>query len=167
MATKLQHPVTYPLTLDRVRAAVSDRAYWEALAASVKNSPGEVKSVDVSGDEVTVELTQRIPSDKLPSVVTSLVSGDLAIERTMSWTFSSDTAAQGTFRAVVNGTPATTEGAFSLRGDGESTVAEFDGSVTVRIPLVGGKIEKLISQNMLTLFDAERDFTVAWDDEKG
>jgi hypothetical protein len=164
MATKLQHPVTYPLRLERVRAAVSDRAYWEALAASVEKSPGEVKSVEVSGDRVTVELTQRIPSDKLPSVVTSLVSGDLAIERTMSWTFS-DTAADGTFRATVPGTPATTDGSFRLREDGETTVAEFDGSVTVKIPLVGGKIEKLISQNMLTLFDAERDFTVAWDAE--
>ena len=166
MATKLQHPVTYPLGLHRVRAAVSDRAYWEALAASVKNSPGEVRSVDVVGESVTVMLTQRIPSDKLPSAVTSLVSGDLAIERTMSWTFSSDIAAQGTFHATVPGTPATTEGSFSLREDGSETVAQFAGSVTVRIPLVGGKIEKMISQNMLTLFDAERDFTVAWDAEK-
>ncbi|MGZ8178473.1 DUF2505 domain-containing protein [Williamsia sp. SKLECPSW1] len=166
MATKLQHPVTYPLGLDRIRAAVGDRAYWEALAASVEKSPGEVRSVDVSGDRVTVELTQRIPADKLPSVVTSLVSGDLAIERTMSWTFTSPTSADGAFHATVPGTPATTEGEFRLReGDG-STVAEFDGSVTVRIPLVGGKIEKLISQNMLTLFDAERDFTVAWDAER-
>ncbi|GAA2055800.1 DUF2505 domain-containing protein [Williamsia deligens] len=166
MATKLQHPVTYPLGIDRVRAAVSDRAYWEALAQSVKKSPGEVRSVTVDGDTVAVELTQRIPSDKLPSVVTSMVNGDLSIERSMTWTFTSPTSADGRFSATVPGTPATTEGTFSLREEAGATVADFSGSVTVRIPLVGGKIEKMISQNMLTLFDAERDFTVAWDAEK-
>lgn len=163
MATKLQHPVTYPLTLERVRAAVSDRAYWEALAASVEDAPGEVRSVEVDGDTLTVELLQRIPSDTLPSAVTSLVSGDLAIERTMTWTFTSPSQAQGTFRASVSGTPATTEGSFRLQEDGAQTAADFAGTVTVRIPLVGGRIEKVISQNMLTLFDSERDFTVAWD----
>ncbi len=42
------------------------------------------------------------------------------------------------------------------------TVVEIDGEVEVKIPFLGGKIEGLIVEQLVELFDAEQEFTAGW-----
>ncbi|MBJ7288287.1 DUF2505 domain-containing protein [Williamsia sp.] len=165
MATKLRHTITCPFGMAAYVAAISAPDYWETLATSIKAAPGELNSADVDTDTAQVHLTQHIPADKLPSAVTKLVSGDLAIKRSMTWEFHTDAHTTGTFAADVVGAPATTKGTVDATGTADECTIVYTGSVTVRIPLVGGKIEKLIAEKLTDLLDAERDFTVAWHEE--
>ena len=164
MATKLRHTITFPFGMAAYVAAVSDPEYWRTLAVGSPEAPGELESTDISDGAAQVHLIQRIPGDKLPSAVTALVSGDLSVKRSVSLTFESDDHTTGSFEADVTGTPATTKGTIDATGADECTIV-FTGAVSVRIPLVGGKIEKMIAENLVGLFDAERDFTIAWHDE--
>ncbi|GAA1457458.1 DUF2505 domain-containing protein [Williamsia maris] len=164
MATKLRHTITFPFGMAAYVAAVSDTEYWKALSVGSPEAPGELESTDITDTGAEVHLIQRIPGDKLPPAVTALVSGDLAVKRSVIMAFLADDHTTGSFDADVTGTPATTKGTIDATGADECTVV-FTGSVNVRIPLVGGKIEKMIAENLVGLFDAERDFTIAWHDE--
>ncbi|WP_045821740.1 DUF2505 domain-containing protein [Williamsia herbipolensis] len=164
MATKLQHTIEFPFGMAAYRKAISDPEYWSTLAVGSDKAPGELESADITDTGAKIALIQKIPADKLPSAVTSMIPGDLAIHRTVSIEFTSDDRSAGTFDATVNGAPATTSGTIEATGSEKCSIA-FAGEVTVRIPLIGGKIEKMIAENMRTLFEAERDFTIAWHDE--
>ncbi len=165
MATKLRHTITCPFGMSAYVAALSDPEYWATLAVGTPDAPGELESTDITDTTAEIHLIQRIPSDKLPSAVSGLISGDLAIHRGVDLRFDDADHTSGTFDAVVSGAPATVRGTITASGTADETTVEFSGTVTVRIPLVGGKIEKMIAANLTDLLDAEREFTVAWHEE--
>lgn len=70
--------------------------------------------------------------------------------------------AHGRFSAGVDGMPGKVEGTFTLAPGRTGTVVEIDGEVEVKIPFLGGKIEGLIVEQLVELFDAEQEFTAGW-----
>ncbi len=165
MATKLRHTITCPFPMTAYVAAISDPEYWSTLAVGTPDAPGELESTAITDSQAEIKLIQRIPSDKLPSAVSGLISGDLSIHRSVNLQFVAVDHTTGTFSAVVSGAPATVDGTIDATSTADETTLTFTGAVTVRIPLVGGKIEKMIAANLTELLDSERDFTVAWHDE--
>ena len=67
----------------------------------------------------------------------------------------------GELGASVEGAPAKIEGKQTSGGDPSST--RYTAAVSVGIPLVGGKIEKAIAEQLNRLLDAERDETLNWE----
>ncbi len=165
MATKLRHTITCPFPLTAYAAAISDPEYWARLAAGTPDAPGELESTEITDSAAEIRLIQRIPSEQLPSAVSGLISGDLSIKRLVNVRFTDAEHITGTFEAVVSGAPATVEGTIDATGTADETTVTFTAAVAVRIPLVGGKIEKMVVANLVELLGTERDFTVAWHDE--
>ncbi|HEU0127194.1 MAG TPA: DUF2505 domain-containing protein, partial [Pseudonocardiaceae bacterium] len=105
----------------------------------------------------TVGLRQTVPASALPSFVRSVLRGDLTIHRTETWTSNG-----GTVHSVVDGAPGTITGTMHLDPDPAGSVLSMQLEATVPVPLIGGKVEKSITDGVSKLMDSEYAFTLQW-----
>ncbi|TLF57309.1 DUF2505 domain-containing protein [Nocardia cyriacigeorgica] len=161
MATPLAYTARYTHPAAAVRAAVADEQYWKDRIAAVGGPNARLESVSVEGDQVRVEMVQAIAADLLPSAITAVRPGDLVIPRTENWT---GTAA--TFEARVEGAPAEVRGTITLSDIDAGSTAVIEGSIEVKVPLFGGKIEAAIAERLTELLAEETEFTNAWISER-
>ncbi|NMO00772.1 DUF2505 domain-containing protein [Gordonia sp. TBRC 11910] len=159
MASTLQHSVTYAFPTERLWTVVSTEQYWHDLLEAIGH--GGLDSFAFDGDTVTVTMTQTVPEDKLPSMVTKIRPGDLHIPRKSVLRRQGETIV-GELTATVDGAPAKVDGSQNSSGAPESTT-RYTGTVTVAIPFVGGKVEKAILDQLIVLLDAEHEHTVEWE----
>ncbi|UGT70262.1 DUF2505 domain-containing protein [Nocardia gipuzkoensis] len=157
MATPLAYTARYSHPPAAVRAAFADEQFWKDRIAEVGGPGARLESVTVSGDQVRVEMVQAIAAEKLPPAITAVRPGDLTIPRVEDWT-----GDHATFEARVDGAPAEVRGTITLSADGSGTVATTDGTIEVKIPLFGSKIEKAIAEHLTELLKNEAEFTVNW-----
>lgn len=107
-------------------------------------------------------MSQMIPAKHLPGIVTKLRPGDLVIKRTEKWDTLEGDRAAGTFTAEVEGAPATISGTQTLTGHDAGSKVQFEADVEVKIPLIGGKIEEIIANQIMHLIEREQGFTEQW-----
>ncbi|MGV9615507.1 DUF2505 domain-containing protein [Nocardia xishanensis] len=157
MATPLAFTARYSHSVAAVRAAFGNEQYWKDRIAEVGGPNARLESVTVQGDQVQVEMVQAIAADLLPPAITAVRPGDLIIPRTENWT--GDTA---TFDVRVEGAPATVRGTVTLTGDDSSAATTLEGTIEVKVPLFGGKIESAIKERLTELLQSEEEFTNTW-----
>ncbi|WP_067653789.1 DUF2505 domain-containing protein [Nocardia harenae] len=157
MATPLAYTARYSHPAAAVRAAIADEQYWKDRVAEVGGPNARLDRVTVEGDRVHAELVQAIAAELLPAAITAVRPGDLVIPRVEEWT--GDT---GTFTAKVEGAPAEVRGSIALAADGSGSVATITGTIEVKVPLFGGKIEAAIAERLTELLGNEAEFTDTW-----
>ncbi|APE37432.1 hypothetical protein BOX37_29830 [Nocardia mangyaensis] len=157
MATPLAYTARYTYSVEAVRAAFSDEQYWKARIAEVGGPGARLDSFTVDGDQVRVQMVQAIPADQLPPAITAVRPGDLVIPRTETYT-----GTTGSFEARVEGAPAIVRGTVTLTAEGNVSVGTVTGSIEVKIPLFGSKIEAAISEHLVALLANEAEFTEQW-----
>jgi hypothetical protein len=162
MTASLDIVIESPASVEQVHAAFRSEDYWRArLVAFGDTSTLDSLTVDAD-DTVTVRLTQHLGRQLLPGGVATLVPGDLKIVRTETWTPISDRrvcgkvsvsspAGLGSGRAEAWLTPA-----------GSGSQLRFAATVKVKVPLVGGKLEKVIAGDLAENLSAFVRFTAAW-----
>ncbi len=62
----------------------------------------------------------------------------------------------------MTGTPIRMRGTHTLRGDGTTCTVRTTGAAQVAVPLIGGKIEQIIADNLTALLGLEQHFTEQW-----
>jgi hypothetical protein len=119
--------------------------------------------MDVDGrGGIDVVTTQTLRADRLPGVVTQFHRGDLSFVREETWDPVHDGKATATIKGSIVGAPAALSGTAVLAPAGGGSRMEFKVTVEVRVPLVGGKIESFIGNQLVDLLIAEQRFTTAW-----
>ncbi|WP_345350315.1 DUF2505 domain-containing protein [Rhodococcus olei] len=162
MARRIPHSATYPHSVARVHAALTSERYWRDRLAEAGGEHSHVDRIDVGAGTIAVEMTQAIPAEHLPSIVTKIRPGDLTITRTEDWGPLGDDRATGTFTAHVAGMPGDLTGTLTLTAEGTGATVALDGQVQVAIPLIGGKIESVIAEQIDDLLTHEDEFTARW-----
>ncbi|RJO76576.1 DUF2505 domain-containing protein [Nocardia panacis] len=157
MATRLAFTARYAHSIDAVHAAFADEQYWKDRIAEVGGPNARLDSFVAEGGRVRVELVQAIAAELLPPAITAVRPGDLIIPRVETWTGDS-----GVFEARVDGAPAEVRGTLSLSADGAGTLATAEGTIEVKVPLFGGKIESAIQERLVELLGNEEEFTNGW-----
>lgn len=162
MGSPIDHSAHYSFTPTDVHAAFVDPRYWHSRLAEVGGPGAEVEAVSTGDGTIDLRLRQAIAAEHLPAVVTNLRPGDLIIHRHESWEPLAGDRARGRFSAGVDGMPGRVEGTLELTPDGDGALVVTAGSVEVKIPFLGSKIESMIVDELVGLFDAERRFTTDW-----
>jgi hypothetical protein len=157
MTSRLEIRHRYSIPPERLREVMTDPEYLHAKLNAVGGPGAELVSREQDGRDVTVVLRQGVPADALPSFVRSLLPGDLVIERTETWTDSG-----GSVYAEVDGAPGTINGQMRLVPDEDGSVLSLRLEAKVPIPLVGGKVEKAITDSVGKLMNTEYGFTERW-----
>lgn len=153
MSTKLTKTLTYDATAEAVAAMLDDVAFREAVLERQKVVRG---SAEIDGDQVTIEQVRS--ADDLPSFARKLVGEEIVIVQKETWT--SPTACD--VELSIPGKPGEAVGTMRLVESGDQTREEVGLDLTVRIPLVGGKVESLIAGLFKQALDVEHEVGVEW-----
>jgi hypothetical protein len=154
----------YGGSVEQVHRAFSDEHYWLARLADSGVDDYSLDSMTVDGNGIDIVTTQRLRSDRLPAVVTQFHRGDLGLVREETWSPIRDGQATASISLVIVDAPATLSGTAVLAPakSGGGSRLEFKATVQVNVPLVGGKIENFIGNQLAGLLIAEQRFTTVW-----
>jgi hypothetical protein len=154
----------YGASVEQVHQAFSDEQYWLSRLADSGADDYSLDSLTVDGNGIDVVTTQRLRADRLPAVVTQFHRGDLTLVREERWSPISDERATATIELAIIGAPATLSGSAVLgpAKSGDSSRLDFNATVQVNVPLVGGKIENFIGSQLMDLLIQEQRFTTVW-----
>ena len=159
----------YVVSVEEVLRAFSDEQYWLARLADSGADGTTLDSMQLggpSGDDGSIDVvtTQVLRSDRMPAVVTQFHRGDLRIRREERWEPITDGSATATVTGSILDAPASLTGTAVLEPLAESGGArlKFRATVEVRVPLVGGKLENFIGNQLVELLIAEQRFTTVW-----
>jgi uncharacterized protein YndB with AHSA1/START domain len=153
MATTLRKELTYDAGPEAVHAMLTDPAFREESLERQHVLRGSAKT---EGERVTVEQVQSAGS--LPSFARKLVGDEIVILQQEWWT--STTAAD--VHVTIPGKPGEMSGTIRLTPDGRGTVEVVEMTIRVGIPLVAGKIEKLVADMLGKALDKEHEAGQDW-----
>lgn len=153
MSTKLSKKLTYDAPAAAVTAMLDDPAFREAVLERQKVLRG---SVDIDGDVARIEQVRS--GNDIPSFARKFVGDEIVIVQTETWT--SPTSAR--IDLAIPGKPGEAVGTLTLVESGGTTTETVDLAVSVRIPLVGGKIETMIAEMVEHALDKEHEVGVEW-----
>ena len=154
----------YEGSVEQVHRAFRDERYWLARLTESGADLYSLDSIDCSDGGIDIITTQTLRADRLPGVVTQFHRGDLSFVREETWTPVAEGLTSATVRGSITGAPATLRGTAVLApaNSGSGSRLNFSTTVEVNIPLVGGKIENFIGNQLVDLLIREQRFTTAW-----
>jgi hypothetical protein len=159
----------YGVTVEEVLRAFSDEEYWLARLADSGADDTTLDSMQLGGPSGTdgsidVITTQVLRSDRLPGIITQFHRCDLRIRREEKWEPVTNGSATATITGSILDAPASLTGTAVLEPVTETGGARLKlrATVEVRIPLVGGKLENFIGNQLVELLIAEQRFTTTW-----
>ena len=167
MPTRFEHRAPFSAPADTVYSALVDRAYLEERLRDLGGKGAALIEYAGTGDEVSFRLRQGLDGERLPGAVRAILKGDLVVERAERWQLDGGThAASG--GASISGVPGDIRSRTRVEGRaGGGSELVVSAEVKVGIPLVGGKLEAVIAEQVGKLLAAESEFTAKWLAEHG
>jgi hypothetical protein len=154
----MEHRASFATPADTVHAALVDPAFLAERLQALGGTNASIVDRSERGGEVTYRVRQGLAAEHLPSAVRSLLKGDLVVDRTETWR----TDNTGTVKATIPGVPGEISGTMRLSENDSGTEWVTALQVKVSIPLIGGKIEKSIGEQVVKLLANEAAFTGKW-----
>ncbi len=156
-AMQLSRVLPYDAPPQEVFAMLADPAFRERVAAAQ-----EVVSVAVTltpaGDGIVLVIDQVQDTAGLPAIAKKIAGDTTRAVVREEWSGPDG----GTVEITAPGKPTRASGTVRLEADGAGTRHVLDLDVTVKVPLVGGKLEKLMSDNIDAGLTVEHSVGTAW-----
>jgi hypothetical protein len=162
MARSIDYRSTLAYPAERVFAAITDEEYLQARLREIGGPGSALLDHEASPEAARYELRQGLSEKDLPPIVGKVMNGDLAIVRTETLNRIQPGRYSGDVDVAIPGAPASASGTMALAEDGDGSLFEVHADVTVRVPLIGGKIEEIVADQVRRLLEAETEFTVRW-----
>lgn len=161
MASRIEHQAQFTHAVAEVFGVHSDPAALRARLGELGGKDAALLEHTPTEEGVRYRLRQGIAADVLPQAVRTLHKGDLIVEREQTW-YSDTQGYTGQARATVAGVPGEISAQTTLSSASTGCVLTTEGEVTVRIPMVGGKLESVIAEQVTKLLEREAVFTGTW-----
>lgn len=150
MSRRLVHELTYDAPADAVAAMLADPEFRKEVCAAQ-----HVTRVDVDitrdGDHLEVVVDQWQHTAGVPSFAKRFVGEETNVIQAESWA----TPLLGDIVVTIPGKPGDIRGTARITESGGVTTETVDLTIKVGIPLVGGKLESLLSDLMAKALQAE------------
>jgi hypothetical protein len=151
-----------PSSVDQFHVAFGREDYWLArIAAGDATTTLDSLIVDADGT-VKVRATQHLGRQLLPAPVTKLIPGDLKIVHCETWRPVADRQIRGQLNISASGGLGSGRAEAWLTPAGDGSQLRFAVRVEVKIPLLGGKLEKSIGAGLAENIPALQRFTTTW-----
>jgi hypothetical protein len=148
-------------SVDQIHAAFSREDYWLDLLAGDAGSTLDSLIVDTGG-AVEVHITQHLGRQILPAPVASFVPGDLKLVYREKWRRTGDGHLHGNSHVSASGGLGSSRADNRLTPTGTASQLRSAGKVEVKIPLVGGKLERSIGASLAKSIPATLRYTTTW-----
>lgn len=157
MANRVELWHRYPKPPERIREVLTDADYLRDKLRAVGGPGAELVGREQDERGIIIVLHHAVPGDALPSFLRSVRPEGLTIRRTETWT-----SVGGSVHAVVDGMPGTINVVMHLEPDPTGCVLGAQLTAEVLLPLFSGKVEKVITDKVAKLMEAEYQFTLDW-----
>ena len=147
---KFRHELTYDASPADVFEMLADPKFREAACAAQDVIAAEVR-VERRGDGFALTIDQEQRTDDLPAFARTFAGSSTRAILTEEWTDPTG----GTMRIDAPGKPSQVSGTVSLSPDGARTRQLIELDLRIKVPLVGGKLEKLLAEKITAGLDAE------------
>ena len=150
-AMKFRHELTYDASPAEVFAMLADPVFREAGCAE-----GEAVSAEVTvekkgkGFSLTIDRVQR--TDGLPAFARTFAGDTTRAIQREEWA----DARRGTLDIEAPGKPSEVKGTITLEPDGPATRWIIELDLKIKVPLIGGKLEKLLAEQVTAGIEAEQ-----------
>jgi Protein of unknown function (DUF2505) len=149
---RVTHEVRYDASPDDVYAMLTDPVFREKAA----KTQGATK-VEVTVDGGSVRIDMVSPNTDIPAFARKVVGVSVHAIQEEEWDGRS-----ADFAITTPMMPAAIRGRRELVADGDGCLDTFEGESKVRIPVIGGKLEKLFAEKLAAGWDAEHGVGVSW-----
>ena len=157
---KFRHELFYDAPPDRVFAMLADPEFRKAACAAMEVISADVQ-LERDGEGFTLVVDQQQNTKDLPGFARTFAGESTqAIQREV-WAG----ATTGDLSIESPGKPASASGTIRLEQDGSGTREVVELEIKVKVPLIGGKLEKLMAEKVAAGMDVERTIGVAWLEE--
>ncbi|MBZ5740125.1 DUF2505 domain-containing protein [Nocardioides mangrovi] len=154
---RFRHEVTYDAAPADVFAMLADPAFREAACAAQDVISAEVE-VERTGEGFTLTIDQLQRTDDLPSFARTFAGDSTrAIQREV-WTDPTG----GTLEIDAPGKPSQVRGTITLVDGGGTTTEVVELDLRIKVPLIGGKLEKLLAEKITAGMEAEHTVGVTY-----
>lgn len=154
---RFEHVLRYDAPPDAVFAMLGQAVFREQVCEA-QHTTDATAQVDGMDDTMTVTVDQRRPSEGVPSFAKRFVGDTIHIRQHEEW----HSATDASLDVSVPGRPAHLKGTITLRPDGNGTLETVSGDIKVHIPLLGGKLEKLITELLEHALNTEQRIGKTW-----
>jgi hypothetical protein len=162
MARSIDYRSTLAYPAEKVFAAMTNKEYLEARLREIGGPGSALLDHEATPESARYELKQGLAEQDLPPIVGKVMNGDLAIIRTETLNRTQPGRYSGDVDVAIPGAPASASGSMALADEGAGSLFEVRADVTVKVPLIGGKIEEIVADQVRRLLEAETEFTVRW-----
>ena len=152
--------VSYPGTVDEVVAMYLTPAYLERRFGQFVVDGSS--TVSVEGERVSFAGTVR--PELIPAAAARFVKSDLRVTFTEEWATNEAGAASRT-SVTVDGAPVSVEATSTLNPSDAGSAREVSGNLSVRVPLLGGRIEKEAVAHLGRVVEREQALAANWLEE--
>jgi hypothetical protein len=150
MAKRLVHELTYDAPMVQVAEMLADPAFREEVCEQ-QGMLRYLVTIDPTDSGMDVTIDQVQAAQGIPSFAKKFVGDEINIVQQETW----ETPAEADVRVTIPGKPGDMSGTARLTESGGVTTETVDLTIKVNIPLVGGKIEGLISDLLLKALKTE------------
>lgn len=152
---QLSHRQEFPAAPERVFAMLTDEDFLRHAATEMGSPDARVAA---SASRTAIEAIIESPPE-----VRAFVGPSLPILLDVTWGAAEvDGSRSGAFSMVVTGAPVTVAGATRLQPTASGSELVYDGDLTVKVPLLGARIEREAAPAVLEALDAQARVGRAW-----
>lgn len=163
MATKFEYTADLPGSPAALHALYMTEDYWVDRVAVTGGPDDELVEFTPADGGATVVVKQVIPDEKIPSAARKVVSGQLAIVRkTVYSAFDGESATGDAHAEALSGLGVIDGSGTAVSTGADQCQESVAGTVKVSVPLLGGKLEKLVVSYLHELFDNEYAHVATW-----
>jgi hypothetical protein len=155
---RFEHVNRYAAAADTVLTMLTSAEFREQVCVRQHALDHDV-DVKGSGPGAVVVIARTQSLDGAPGVATKMVGDTVRIVQREEWR----TATEADFAMEIPGKPGRLDGGIVLRDNGDGTTEQvYSGEVKVHVPLVGKKLEQLISSILERALVREGQVGASW-----
>lgn len=162
MPTPFSEQTRFTAPPTAVHAVLVDPAFLRARAER-SGALEHTESVTADGETVVVTSTRTVSTDVLPAAASRFLGSTAVVEQVERW---DPAAADGSRRShltlTIRNAPVTLTASSVLAPDGAGSSHRLDGTFEVRVPLLGGQVERAALPGLLQLVRSESALAQEW-----
>lgn len=161
MSRKFSFTVSYSVPVEELHRAITNDELWQSRFSGAQTATLDLTHAAGPGT-IRIHMTEKARPEKIPALVRKVLKNDLVVERTDDWGPLEGDVARGEFAGASQGITTAMSGTYEMRSTAEGSQIEVAGTVSVKVPLVGGAIEPLAEQLQHRVIESERKFIEKW-----
>jgi hypothetical protein len=155
-AMRLRHELAYDAPPADVLAMMGDPLFWDRVGEA-NDVISWTPTVGTDGDTTRVVIDEEQRTAGVPSFARKIVGESTRVVITQVWR-----GQDASYEIETPGKPTHVQGTATVSANGSGSVLVYDLDVKASVPLIGGKLERLVVDLTKEGFDKEQTVGASW-----